>query len=206
MMIVKQCTDKYKHDYLFTLKGKQYRTHSIVRLTPRGKQHLHALKDEAILTEQFVNWNNALCWKYVFRSINFSIGITDISTDVPPEELIEEVIMEASEGYSSICSFGKYSPFYREHCIKHSMKDWEIPKVMAGWVLFVLAFFALEIFNDTLFKVYLRALAWIFFAAYRKRCIDETAWYEYPNDEKIEKMKYCVLYENKTIKECGIDE
>lgn len=199
-------TSRYKQKFTFEFKGKQYRAHSIVRLKPKARLALGALKNEAIIAESFINWNNIECWRYMCNSTAFTTKVRSVVTDMSPEDVIEEIIMEAPEKYSSRQIYGKNSPYFKENQIRHASKDWEFPELIIGWIVFIIAFWAVEIFNDELFKAYLRAIAWTIFAGYRKSIIDETVWYEYPEDEKIEKLKQCVLYENKTIEECGLDE
>ena len=200
MLERKLLTKNYKHDYFFVFHGEKYRVHSIVRLTEQGRVYLGALKREAILTEVFINWNGKRCWKYEFRSTALNVGITNASTDVPPNKLIEEVITPATVEYASREILGTDSPFYQTG-EKHTKKDWEIPEVRRGWIILIAIFIGSLIFKDWYVKLIINIVAAWIFGLYRKEYINAYTTYTHDEDTEIIKKKYDVLYGLKNNKE-----
>lgn len=193
MLMCKLYTRNYKHDDFFKFKGKSYRVNSIVRLTDKGKRYLGSWGHEVILAEQFVNWNGKLCWKYRFKSINLTVGVTDYSTDVPPYKLIEEVVCEASAEYASREALGIASPYYATGT-KIQKKDWEIPEVVTAWVVLILVFIGAAIFKNWYIQLIIRSIALNYFIQYRKSYINANTIYMHNEDTEILKKKYKVLY------------
>ena len=131
MVHYKELTNHYEHQDSFSFKDKYYRVHSIVRLTESGRKILRSRTNKVILTEQFNWWNGKTCWKYIFNK--WPSGCTDAITDISPDKLIEDIVIEASVEYASIETLGVYSPYYKTGK-KYSKKDWEIPEVLTGCV------------------------------------------------------------------------
>jgi hypothetical protein len=168
--------------------------HSIVRLTEEGRIYFGAQKREVILTEVFTDHKDVLWWKYEFRSVSYTTyKPINKSTTRSPNELIEEVVMEASADYTERQIFGTDSPLHTmgKKIVK---KDWEIPEVMTGWIVFILVIIGVVIFKDWYVQLLLRGIAGYVFAKYRKAHIDARTTYEYNEDTEIEAKKYEILY------------
>ena len=200
MKICKYYTGNYKHDQCFKFRGKEYNVHSIVRLTDAGWLFLGSKTKEVILTEQFTNWNGKLCWKYAFKSINITTcNPVDYSTDKTPDELIEEVIIPATAEYASREKLGVYSPVYKTGT-KKVPNDWEIPSLRTGWLTFILCFIASNIFAG-IFGFIISIVCCIVFGLYREAQIEAHTVYEHPEDDKIMRKKFDVLYGTKFSEE-----
>ena len=193
MLYRKLCTKYYTPEYSFEFKGNTYLVHSIVRLTNNGRKYLGAARDEVILTEVFVNHNGTKCWKYVFKSNDLSIGVTDASTDIPPDELLEEVLMAASEGYSQREVFGRDAPSYKSGR-KITKKDWEIPEVRNSWITLIIVVFAASIFKDWYVQWTIRLAAGWIFGLYRKSYVNAYTIYQHDEDMEIQQKKNDILY------------
>lgn len=205
MLICKYYTKNYKHNYFFEFQGKQYRVHSIVYLTHDGRQYLGALNNEAILTEQFINWDKKLCWTYQFKSNDLSVGPLECSTDRPPSELIERVSLEPNESYLERELFG--TSLQEESVgIKHQKKDWEIPEVLVGWIIVIFIFVAVAIFKDWYVRLIIRALAGWFFGMYRQTYVNAYTTYTYNEDQEMLQKKHQVLYNINPSKQENKDE
>jgi len=127
VLTYKDYSKNYKHEYFFKHQGKEYRVNSIVKLTDEAKSYLGSSTKEVILKEVYYNHIiKKLCFKYEFKDIALNVGIVDKSTDRTPDELIEEVVIEASVEYASREIFGTDSPFYTTGT-KQTAKDWQIP-------------------------------------------------------------------------------
>lgn len=201
MLACMQVTKHYKHDYFFDFKGKKYRVHTIVRLTEEGRFYLGAWRREVILTEQYTNWDGRLCWKYEFKSISYNIGIINKSTDRPPDDLIEEIVMPASADYASREILGPSSPVYKANATKHTKKDWEIPELKRAWIIYILVFTSMSIFADWYVQLILRFLLSAYFCNYRKAILNAYTTYTHDKDSKMIKKKYETLYGVKANKE-----
>lgn len=193
LLYYKLWTDKYTHKYYFEFKGKVYLVHSIVRLTEEGRKYLGAMKREAILTECFIMHDDTPFYKYMFKSSSLSIGITNASTDRSPDELVEDVIMPASDGYSEREIFGRDAPSYTSGK-KISKKDWEIPELRIRWIIFILVVIFAGIFQPWYLKLLIRGIAGWIFGIYRKAYIETYTVYQHDEDLEIEKKKLEVLY------------
>ena len=202
MRYYKLITDKYKHDYFFEFNGEKYKTHSIVKLSEYGKLYLGAFKNEAILKEQFLFCDKKLCWKYEFMSSALNEGITNISTDEPPEKMIDDIIFPADEKYVLLEEFGVHSQ-HSDTVIKETKKDYEIPELRSGWIKFILFFLCVIIFKDWYVRLILRIIACIVFGMYREKYINAYTIYKNPENYDMLKNKYKVLY---GIKEHGDNE
>ncbi len=194
MLMTNMTSSRYKHDYFFEFQGKKYRVHSVVRLTEEGRIYLGAKRREVILTEVFTDHNSILWWKYEFRSSSYYVyKPINKATTRSPDELIEEVVMEASENYTERQIFGTDSPLYTTGK-KIVKKDWEIPEVMTGWIIFILVVIGVAIFKDWYVKLLLRGIAGFVFGKYRQAHIDARTTYEHSEDFEMEKKKYEILY------------
>ena len=196
MLYRKLCTQYYKKEYGFEFNEKTYLLHSIVRLTEEGRRYLEAARDEAILTEVFIDHNGNRFWKYVFKSIDWSIGVTDVSTDRPPDELLEDVILPASAGYAEREIFGRDATSYTSGR-KITKRDIEIPEVFAGWCVLIFIVIAASIFNDWYITLIVRATAGWMFALYRKSYVDAYTVYQHDEDTEINQKKLEILYNYK---------
>lgn len=205
MKICKYLTVNYKHDDTFTFKGEEYYVHSIVRLTEKGRDYLGAKRHEVILTEQFTNWNGKLCWKYEFRSANFcTTWPVDYSTDKTPDELIEEVVMPATDDYRSREVLGVYSPVWTKGK-KNVPKDWKDPTLIKLWVMFILCFVGAAVFQGAL-KWLVRIVVCVVCAISRQNHIDTYTTYDHEEDDKIMRKKLDVLYGTKFSEEDTTNE
>lgn len=193
MLYYKFLTDNYTQKYCFEFKGKVYFVHSIVRLTEEGMRYLGSIKKEVILTESFVNKHGVDCWKYLFRSASWSVGITDASTDRNPDELIEEIVIPASAGYSEREIFGRDAPSYTSGK-KISKRDWEIPELVTRWIIFILVVIFAGFFQPWYLKLFIRFVAVLVFGIYRKAYIDTYTVYQHDEDIDMLKKKSEVLY------------
>lgn len=193
MLLCKLHTQNYKHEYFFEFRGKKYLVHSIVRLTKDGQKYLGSKERDVILIEQFYNWNKKCCWKYKFRSIDSAGNITDYSTDRTPDELIEKVVVPANSEYVSREIFGTESPVYTSG-VKHQKKDWEIPEVLAGWIVYILICFIAMFFNGWYMKLIIIGVSGWIFGLYRQAYINAHTTYIHDSDTEILKKKHETLY------------
>lgn len=200
MLICKLYTQNYKHDYFFEFQGTKYRVHSVVHLTEKGRLYLGARNKEAILIEQFTNFNGVLCWKYRFQNISPTIGVADYATDKCPDELIESVVVEATAGHAEREIFGVDAPSYKTGK-KVSRKDWEIPEVMTGWVILLVIFVGVMFFKDWYIRLIIRLIAACVFGLYRQNYINAYTTYVHEEDSYILQRKYEILYNIKSNKE-----
>lgn len=196
MLVCKYYTKNYKHDYFFDFQGKKYRVHSIVYLTADGQRYLGAWRRKAILTEQFTDCSGKLCWKYQFKSNKLSVGIVDYATDRPPDELIEKIVMEANSEYVEREIFGAEVSSCKP-VKKQKKKDWEIPEVRRGWIVFIIIFFAAMVFKDWYIQLIIRMAAGWIFGMYRKAYMDAYTTYIYDENTEMLTQKYEVLYGTK---------
>lgn len=177
----------------FKFNDKHYLVHSVVRLTDEGKKYLGSRTKEVVLTEVFYNWNNVLCWTYQFRGLSLTSGVIERSTDRPPDELIEEVVMPATPNYTEREVLGENASSYKAGN-KKKPKDWEIPEVLTGWVIYIIIFFAVAIFKDWYVRLIIRIVTGWFFGIYRQNYVNAYTTYEHPEDHDMLKKKYEILY------------
>lgn len=186
-------TKNYEHEYLFTFKDKKYLVHSIVRLTKKGKMYLETTKDQAILTEHFIDNHEKEWWTYEVGWAYPTNQPLRVSTDVHPNEIIDEVIVSASVDYAERELFGTQATSYTNG-IKNTPKDWEIPEVRKAWIYLILIFIGSAIFKDWYIKLIIRVMTGWYFGVYRHAYVN--AYTTYTNEEDIEvlKKKYEILY------------
>ena len=199
MLRHKLWTKDYKHEYSFEFKGKKYLVHSAVRLTDKGRKYLKSQTHDVLLTEVFYYIDERKCWSYEFRTMDMGY-ITRASTDIPPDELIEEIINPASDGYMFRQVCGAPSTNFTSGT-KHTKKDWEIPEVVTGWVILFLVFFASMIFRDLYMRTLINIIAFCWFVVYRQQYIEANTTYTYNEDTKHLQKKYEILYGVKNNKE-----
>ena len=199
MFHYKLLTNKYKHEYSFEFNDQKYLVHSAVKLSDQGKKYLQSLTYEAILTEVFYYFDGRKCWTYEFRDINFPCGATRASTDVPPHELIEEVVTPASGGYMLREIVGP--EWGAEPSKKQTKRDLEIPEVRTGWIIFTLVSIFAFIFKDWYITATIHIAAIIWFAKYRQQYINANTIYTHDEDTEMLKKKYEILYGLKNDKE-----
>lgn len=191
MLKFKEFTNHYEHHDCFTFQGKQYYVHSIVKLTEDGRKFLRSRTNKIILTEQFIRPDSRLCWKYVFH--RWSNGLTNAITDKSPDELIESIVMPASMEYSSIQTHGAASPYYKTGK-KYAKKDWEIPVVLKGWIIFAVLFVACQVFKETLLKSTILGCYLYIFWPYRQMYIRQNTVYIRDEDKEILREKHAIMY------------
>ena len=193
-------TKNYEHEYLFTFKGKKYLVHSVVSLTKKGKMYLETTNNQAILTEHFINRDGKDWWTY---EVGWAYPINQplrVSTDVHPNEIIDEVIAPASVDYAERELFGTQATSYTNG-IKNIPKDWDIPEMWKAWIYLILIFIGAAIFKDWYVKLIIRiGTAW-YFLIYRSACISAYTTYTHEEDTEILKKKYEILYGSKFNKE-----
>ena len=203
MLYYKFMTQQYHHEYLFYFYDKPYSVHSIVRLTEYGKQYLGARKRDAILKEHFKYSDDRLCWTYEFIGNSYNYYTTTATTDVPPEQLIEKILCNASDMYcirEELIRKGVPVP-KDSGAIIVSSKDWDIQEVRRGWIAWGLTCIGILFFKDWYVKSLLFAVSGVIFGVYRQLYKDAYTCYMYPEDDTINKMKRQTLYEIKEIEE-----
>ena len=193
MQVRKLLTKNYKHDYWFEFNGKAYRVNSIVKLTEKGRGYLKSRTREVILKEHFIGPSNKEMWKYEFNGQSLTEGITNVSTNRHPDELIEEVVIPATYEYSSREIFGVNSSEYNNG-EKNSKKDLYIPEVRRAWIIYIIFFIAVAIFKDWYVKVALRIVAGFILGVYRQEYVNAYTTYTHKEDDEIIKKKYEILY------------
>ena len=203
MLYKKLITSQYDHSHIFNFNGKDYFVHSIVRLTDYGKQYLGARKRDAILKEHFKYRDGRLCWTYEFIGNSYNYYTTTATTDVRPEKLIEKILCPAGDMYCIREELVRMKvPVPKdESAIAISAKDWEIQEVRQGWITWGIFCIFILFFKDWYVKSLLFSIAGVIFGMYRQMYKNAYTYYKYPEDEKIEKMKYQTLYEVKEINE-----
>lgn len=193
-------TKNFKHEYFFTFKDENYLVHSIVRLSKKGKKYLDTTKDQAILTEHFINYDGKECWTYVVGWAHGANKPLRISIDQHPNNVIEEVIIPASANYMQRELFGTKATSYTEGT-KHTHKDWEITEVRNAWIYLILIFIGAAIFKDWYVRLIIRGAAAWFFGIYRQAYVGAYTTYTHEEDNEITKKKYEILYGAKFDKE-----
>lgn len=199
MLIYKLLTKNYKHEYYFIFQGEKYNVHSVVKLKDDGKKYLGSRTKDAILTEVFINRDGCRCWKYEFRSIERSGCITNASTDISPNKLIEDVISPASDNYMLREIYG--TQWVSPSVTKHTKTDWEISEVRIGWIIFAAISIFAFIFKDWYITLIIQIVMFIWFVQYRKRYIDANTIYIHNEDTEMIRNKYDALYGLKDNKE-----
>lgn len=193
MLMTNMTSSHYKHEYFFEFQNKQYRVHSIVRVTEEGRCYLGSKNREVILTEVFMDHKGVMWWKYEFASISpYCWKSINKATTRHPDDMLETVVIVASTEYAERQMFGVNAPSYNK-CKKVTKKDWEIPEVVVGWIIFILVVIAVSIFKDWYVKMLIRGIAGFVFARYRQFYIDAYTTYECNEDFDIEKKKYDIL-------------
>ena len=201
MVLVQYISSHYDHEYFFEFKGEKHRVHSVVRLTEEGRWYLGFARREVILTEVYFNKHRGRTfWKYEGKDMAYNVGILNKSTDRPPDELIEEVVASASAEYASREMFGIDSPAYKTGGIKHTKSDWEIPEVRKGWIIFILVFIGVSLFNPWYVKLIIRIAACWYFGVYRRAYVNAYTTYTHNEDDAIIREKYYALYGIKSNK------
>lgn len=203
MLHNKLLTNEYYHEHLFYFNGQPYYVHSIVRLTEYGRQYLGARKRDAILTEHFKYRDGRPCWTYHFIGNSWNYYTTTATTDVPPEQLIEKILCKAGDMYCLREEFirqGIPVPKY-ENAVTITTKDWDIPEVRQGWIMWILSWFVIILFKDWYMKSLLFAISSIIFGMYRETYKNAYTCYQYPEDEKIKQLKQKVLFDIKEIED-----
>lgn len=194
MVVVQELAYKNEHEYFFEFKGQQYRVHSVVKLTEKGRVYLGFARREVILTEVYYYPSGRKMWKYQGKDIKYNVGIQNKSTDTLPDEIIEEVITPASAEYASREMLGRESSFYQVNGTKHTKKDWEIPELKRAWIVFIVFFVAVSIFQDLILQTILRLIAVWIFSIRRQAYIEAYTTYTHDEDSDIIKHKYHALY------------
>lgn len=173
-------TSHYQQSYVWEFKGEQYLTYSKVKLTKYGMRYLETNKEVVQLIEQFVYYNGTICWKYMIDwKYDTCLGLypISISTNVPPEELIEEVVEPATIEYLEHITTGK--PMSNQTVKKITLKDWEIPGLMTGWAVLILVYIGIFIFKDWIIRFILWNIAGWYFGFWRQKLINAHTIYKY---------------------------
>ena len=200
MLMRQYFTKNYEHRYCFQFQGKTYLVHSIVELTEEGRRYLGAKKNQVILTEHFIEHDGKKCWTYTLGYDNRTNILQRVSTDCPPDKLIQRVVEAATEDYASREIFGTQSPVYTTG-VKHTKKDWEIPEVRTGWIIVFVVFILSALFKDWYVKLIIRiAVGWIF-GLYRQEYVNAYTTYTHEEDKELLTKKFEVLYGIKVNKE-----
>lgn len=193
MVIVQFYTKKYKHINTFTFQNQEYRNQSIVTLTEEGKNYLKSKKNNAILTEHFITPKGKEWWTYEIGWSMASKKPLSVSTDKPPDELLEEVKIIATTAYAERATLGVNTQSYKKGRVIKK-KDWEIKEVRNGWIVFILLFIAVGIFKDWYIELLLRIIIGWRFGAYRQLYINAHTVYIHDEDQEILREKYKVWY------------
>ena len=170
-------TTGYRHEGFFKFKDQYYILGSYVKLTEYGKEYLEAHFDEVQLTKHFFipkNGKEIECWGFVVQFRGYPPHPHVMSTDEPLEKLIEEVIIPA-----------KYEPTNKKpEPIKIKNRDWEVPDVLLGWLVFLVFFFGVEIFKDWAVKLILRLAGGWFFSNWRNLRMIEEGYVDFSDKKK----------------------
>ena len=200
MIMFQLYTKKYRHVYDFQFKGQTYLTHSIVKLTEYAQIQFRTSKSEVILLEHYFDNDNRECWTYeIGWSHNISRPLR-VSTDIPLKKIIEEITVPATQGYVEREVLGVNAPSFKTGK-KITIKDWEIPEVLAGWIVYFLVFIGAFIFKDWYVKAIIWAAAGWIFGLYRQAYVNAYTVYMHDEDIELDKKKLEVLYGVKTNKE-----
>lgn len=173
-------TKHYKQSYVFEFKGEKYLTYSKVKLTKYGMRYLETTKEVVQLIEQFIYYNGTTCWKYALDwKYDSALGMhpISISTDEPPEKLIEEVIQPATIEYLEHVITGK--PMSNQTVKKITLKEWEIPGLMTGWTVFILVYIGIFIFKDWIIRFILWNIVGWYFSFWRQKLVNAHTIYKY---------------------------
>lgn len=185
-------TKNYKQMYSFQFGGKTYFTHSIVTLTDSGKQMLGSRKKTVILTEHFI-MNEKDCWKYEIGWASNTNRPLTVSTDIPPDKLLEEVSIPASQNYWERQILGENAPSHKTGR-KISRKDWEIPGLMSKWCIFITVCLGACIFEGWAMKLIVWNIAGWIFGSYHHAYKNAYTIYVHDEDSEIEKAKCDIRY------------
>lgn len=206
MVVVNEISHKDKREYFFEFKGESYRVHSVVKLTDKAQMYLGFADREVILTEVYYHLNGRKMWKYQGKDIAYNIGVRNKSTDTPPDEIIEKIVESASADYASREILGTNSPVYTTNATKHTKKDWEIPELKREWIIFILVFIGVSIFQDWYIQLILRIIAGWIFGLRRQAYVKAYTTYTHDEDNDILKKKFEILYGLKSNKEDNNNE
>ena len=173
-------TNHYQKSYVFEFKGEKYVAYSTVKLTDEAMYYLETTKKEVQLIEEFIYYDGTTCWKYALDwTYDAALGLRPLtmSTDRTPDELIEEVVKPATIEYLEFMVTGK--PMPSQKVKKISLKDWEIPGLMTGWVVFILVCIGIFIFKDWIVKFLLWNIAGWYFGFWRQKLVNAHTIYKY---------------------------
>ena len=191
----KWITDDCNKSFCFSFRGDVYLSQSIVKLTQEGKSLLNSVKDTAIFMETIKG--DKYWWSYeIIPCFSASNTLVKISTNAPPEYIIEEVVYPSHIDYVQRKILGDESS-NRKFARKHTPKDWQVPGLMSKWIMFILAFFLVFFIKGTLLKLILWNVLCLGFGALRQIYIKEMTTYIYSSDVEMEEQKYNKFYKSK---------
>lgn len=180
-MKVKQLyTNNYQKSFTFQFNGKQYLAYSTVKLTDEAMRYLETTKKEVQLIEEFIYFDGTTCWKYALSwTYDTALGFMPLtmSTDRKPDELIEEIVRPATLEYLEHIVAGK--PMPNQTVKKISLKDWEIPGLMTGWIVFILVYIGIFIFKDWIIRFILWNIVGWYFSFWRQKLVNAHTVYKY---------------------------
>lgn len=194
MIVVQDVSSSRQHEYWFEFNQQQYRVHSIVKLTDSARIDMGFIDNEVILVEVYYGAHGRKFWKYKGKDVRYNIGVQEKSIDIPPDEIIEEVVMGAPAEYASREILGVDSPVYAKNGTRHTRKDWEIPELRVAWVIFILAFIFVSIFKDWYIQIMLRLFIGHIFGLRRQAYIKAYTTYTHDEDKELLQHKYSVLH------------
>ena len=162
----------YRHEGSFKFKDQYYLINSYVKLTEYGKEYLESHFDNVQLTKHFFmpkNGKEIEMWGFVvqFRGVPPSPHV--MSTDEPLEKLIDEVIIPP-----------KYEPPNKKpEPVKIKSRDWEVPDVLCGWIVFLVFLIGVEVFKGWAVKLILRLAGGWFFGIWRNMRMIEDGYVDF---------------------------
>ena len=175
-------TRNYRHEVVFYFDGKPYLLNSYVKLTPYGKEYLKAASDTVQLTQRFYmphGGREIECHKFITRYVDMPPRPFTMSTDEPLEKLVECVVVPA-----------KYTPPNKKpDPIKIMNRDWEVPDVLFGWIVFLVFFIGVEILKDWALKLILRLAGGWFFSNWRNMRMMAEGYVDFSSKQNSEKKK-----------------
>lgn len=169
-------THFYTYTYFdnFTFNGKKYYIGSHVKLTEKGMSEMYRNgrydynKGDFRLVGHYINDKKKEEWEYIIGWWGQGLPIV-YTTQTKPEELISAVL--SSEIDESMHTPGKLQVDFISP--NYSPKDWEVPGVMLGWVIFIIVWICAFIFKDWWFRLIIQIVASFYFGSWREKKINE---------------------------------
>ena len=169
-------THFYTYTYFdnFTFNGKKYYIGSHVKLTEKGMSEMYHngrhdyKKGDFRLVGHYINDKKKEEWKYIIGWWGQGLPIV-YTTQTKPEELVSVVL--SSEIDESMHTPGELQVDFIAP--NYSPKDWEVPGIMLGWVIFIIVWICAFIFKDWWLRLIIQIVASFYFGSWREKKINE---------------------------------